>query len=119
LLDVTIQPVSDKNTAMVPWGYAEDGKATDFWVYLPVLSKVKRIVSMADSGESGAVFGSEVTVEYAEVGMVRDYTYKMLGEDTYLGRPVWKIELTPTAVGSSVPSTVASSSPSTRSASSC
>lgn len=96
-LDVIIQPISDKNTAMLSWGYAEDDKATDFWVYLPVLSKVKRIVSVADSGESGAVFGSEVSAEDADVKKVRDYTYKLLGEDTYRGRPVWKIELTPTA----------------------
>jgi hypothetical protein len=96
-LDVIIQPISDKNTAMLSWGYAEDDKASDFWVYLPVLSKVKRIVSVADSGESGAVFGSEVTAEDAEVKKVGDYTYKMLGEDSYRGRPVWRIELTPTA----------------------
>ncbi|GAB3351028.1 outer membrane lipoprotein-sorting protein [Lysobacter tyrosinilyticus] len=95
-LDVIVQPISDKNTAMLSWGYAED-KASDFWVYLPVLSKVKRIVSVADSGESGAVFGSELSAEDADVRKVRDYTYKMLGEDTYRGRPVWKIELTPTA----------------------
>lgn len=95
-LDVIIQPIGDKNTAMLSWGYAEDDKATDFWVYLPVLSKVKRIVSVADSGESGAVFGSEVTAEDAEVKKVGDYTYKLLGEDTYRGRPVWKIESTPT-----------------------
>ncbi|MBM0108582.1 outer membrane lipoprotein-sorting protein [Steroidobacter sp. S1-65] len=96
-LDVIIQPISDKNTAMLSWGYAEDDKATDFWVYLPVLSKVRRIVSVADSGESGAVFGSEVSAEDADVKKVRDYTYEMLGEDTHRGRPVWKIELTPTA----------------------
>ena len=96
-LDVIIQPISDKNTAMLSWGYAEDEKASDFWVYLPVLSKVKRIVSVADSGESGAVFGSEVSAEDSDVKKVRDYTYKMLGEDTYRGRPVWKIEMTPTA----------------------
>jgi Outer membrane lipoprotein-sorting protein len=96
-LDVIIQPISDKNTAMLSWGYAEDDKASDFWVYLPVLSKVKRIVSVADSGESGAVFGSELSAEDADVRKVGDYTNKMLGEDTYRGRPVWKIELTPTA----------------------
>ena len=95
-LDVIIQPVSDKNTAMLSWGYAEDERASDFWVYLPVLSKVKRIVSVADSGESGAVFGSEVSAEDADVRKVKDYTYKMLGEDTYRGRAVWKVELTPT-----------------------
>jgi hypothetical protein len=96
-LDVIVQPISDKNTAMLSWGYAEDDKASDFWVYLPVLSKVKRIVSVADSGESGSVFGSEVTTEDAEVKKVGDYTYKLLGDETYRGRQVWKVEMTPTA----------------------
>lgn len=96
-LEVISQPINDKNTALLSWGYAEDDKATDLWVYLPVLSKVKRIVSVADSNESGAVFGSEVSAEDADVKKVRDYTYKMLGEDTYRGRPVWKVEMTPTA----------------------
>lgn len=96
-LDVIIQPVSDKHTAMLSWGYAEEEKASDFWVYLPVLSKVKRIVSVADSGESGAVFGSELSAEDADVRKLGDYTYTMLGEDTYRGRPVWKIEMSPTA----------------------
>ena len=96
-LDVIMQPVSDKNTAMLSWGYAGDDRPSDFWVYLPVLSKVKRVVSVTDGGESGAVFGSEVSAEDADVRKVRDYTYKILGEDTYRGRPVWKIEMTPTA----------------------
>ena len=94
-LDVISQPISDKNTVMLSWGYPAE-KPSDFWVYLPVLSKVKRIVSVADSGESGAVFGSELSAEDADVRKVRDYTYKLLGEDTYRGRPVWKIESTPT-----------------------
>lgn len=96
-LDVIIQPISDKNTAMLSWGYAGEDRPSDFWVYLPVLSKVKRIVSVADSGESGAVFGSEVSAEDSDVRKVGDYTYKMLGDDTYRGRSVWKIEMTPTA----------------------
>ena len=49
-LDVIIEPISDKNTVMLSYGYAEDDRASDFWVYLPVLSKVKRIVFVADGG---------------------------------------------------------------------
>ena len=96
-LDVIVEPVSDKNTVMLSFGYAEDERASDFWVYLPVLSKVKRIVSVPDGGETGAVFGSEMSAEDAEPQKVIDYTYKMLGEDTYRGRSVWKIEMIPTA----------------------
>lgn len=95
--DVIIEPIGDKGTATLSWGYAEDDKPSDFWVYLPVLSKVKRIASVTDGSESGAVFGSEVSAEDADVKKVKDYTYALLGEDTYRNRPVWKIEMTPTA----------------------
>lgn len=94
-LDVIIDPVSDKGMALLSWGYGDDDKASDFWVYLPALSKVKRIVSVSDSNESGAVFGSEVSAEDADVKKIKNYTYKMLGEDIFRGRGVWKIEMTP------------------------
>lgn len=95
-LQVITDPVSDKGTAMLSWGYADDEKASDFWVYLPELSKVKRIVSVSDGNESGAVFGSEVSAEDADVKKVKHYTYKLLGDDVYLNRPVTKVEMTPT-----------------------
>jgi Outer membrane lipoprotein-sorting protein len=96
-IDVIIEPIGDKGTATLSWVYAEDNKPSDFWVYLPVLSKVKRIASVTDGSESGAVFGSEVSAEDADIKKVKDYTYKLLGEDTYRNRAVWKIEMTPTA----------------------
>ena len=96
-IDVIIEPIGEKGTATLSWGYAEDNKPSDFWVYLPVLSKVKRIASVTDGSESGAVFGSEVSAEDADIKKVKDYTYKLLGEDTYRNRAVWKIEMTPTA----------------------
>ncbi len=96
-IDVIIEPIGDKGTATLSWGYAEDNKPSDFWVYLPVLSKVKRIASVTDGSESGAVFGSELSAEDADIKKVKDYTYKLLGEDTYRNRAVWKIEMTPTA----------------------
>lgn len=95
-IDVITDPVSDKGTALLSWGYADDEKASDFWVYLPELSKVKRIVSVSDSNESGAVFGSEVSAEDADVKKVKNYTYKLLGDDVYRNRPVTKVEMTPT-----------------------
>lgn len=95
--DVIIDPVSDKGTAMLSWGYADDRKDSDFWVYLPALAKVKRIVSVSDSSESGAVFGSELSTEDADVKKVKDYTYKIKGEEVYRGRPAWIVEMTPTA----------------------
>lgn len=97
-LDVIVDPISDKGTTMLSWVYAEDDKPFDIWVFLPVLNKVKRLVAVSDGNEAAAMFGSEVSTEDSSVNRkIRDYTYKMLGEDTYRGRSVWKIEMTSTA----------------------
>lgn len=96
-LDVIVDPVSDKGTTMLSWIYADDDKPFDIWVYLPVLNKVKRLVAVSDGNEAAAMFGSEVSTEdSSDDRKIRDYTYKLLGQETYRGRPVWKIEMTPT-----------------------
>jgi hypothetical protein len=94
--DLIIDPVSDKGTAMLSFGYADDKKDTDFWLYLPALAKVRRVVSVSDSNESGAVFGSEVSTEDADIKKIKDYTYELKGEEVYRGRPAWIVEMTPT-----------------------
>jgi hypothetical protein len=95
--DVIIDPANDKGTALLSYGYADDKKGSDFWIFLPAIGKVKRVVSVSDGNESGAVFGSEVSSEDSDVKKVKDYTYKLLGEEVYRKRPAWKIEMTPTA----------------------
>lgn len=96
-VDVIVDPVSDKGTTMLSWIYADEGKPFDIWVYLPVLNKVKRLAAVSDGNEAAAMFGSEVSTEDSSGDRkIRDYTYKLLGEATYRGRPVWRIEMTPT-----------------------
>jgi hypothetical protein len=96
-LDVIVDPVSEKGTTMLSWIYADDNKPFDIWVYLPVLDKVKRLVAVSDGNEAAAMFGSEVSTEdSSDDRKIRDYTYKLLGQETYRGRSVWKIEMTPT-----------------------
>ena len=95
--DLIIDPISDKGTAMLSLGYADDEKDTDFWLYLPALAKVKRVVSVSDSNESGSVFGSQVSTEDADIKKIKDYTYQLKGEEIYRGRPAWIVEMTPTA----------------------
>jgi Outer membrane lipoprotein-sorting protein len=94
--DVIIDPVNDKGTAMLSMGYADDKKDSDFWIYLPALAKVKRIVSVSDSNESGAVFGSEISTEDADVKKIKDYSYRLMGQEVLRGRPAWIVEMTPT-----------------------
>ncbi|MFD0727062.1 outer membrane lipoprotein-sorting protein [Lysobacter brunescens] len=96
-LDVIVDPVSEKGTTMLSWIYADEDKTFDIWVYLPVLNKVKRLVAVSDGNEAAAMFGSEVSTEdSSDDRKVKDYTYKLLGQETYRGRPVWKIEMIPT-----------------------
>jgi hypothetical protein len=95
--DVIIAPIGDKGTSMLSYGYADQKKDSDFWIYLPALAKVKRVVSVSDSNESGAVFGSELSTEDADVKRIKDYTYKILGSETVRGREAWMVEMTPTA----------------------
>jgi hypothetical protein len=96
-LDVIVDPVSDKGTTMLSYIYAADDKPFDIWVFLPVLNKVKRLVAVSDGNEAAAMFGSEVSTEdSSDDRKIRDYTYQLLGQDTYRGREVWKIEMTPT-----------------------
>lgn len=95
-LDMIISPIADKGTNMLVWKKADEDD-NDFWLYLPALGKVKRIASTNDGGETGSVFGTEFLIEDVSTRKIKDYTYKVLGEDTFNNRPVWKIESIPTA----------------------
>ncbi|QHI36103.1 hypothetical protein IMCC3317_14570 [Kordia antarctica] len=95
-LDMIILPIADKGTNMLVWKEA-DQDDNNFWLYLPALGKVKRIASTNDGGETGSVFGTEFSIEDVSTRKIKDYTYKILGEETLNNRPVWKVESVPTA----------------------
>jgi len=91
------EPISDKGTSMLIYEYGERGRDNDNWLYLPALGKINRIIANDDDG--GSVFGSEFSVETAENPMGRkiyEFTYKIIEESTYQGRPVWVVEMLPT-----------------------
>ncbi|MCH2193529.1 outer membrane lipoprotein-sorting protein [Kordia sp.] len=94
-LDMIISPIADKGTNMLVWKKA-DQDDNDFWLYLPALGKVKRIASSNEGGETGSVFGTEFSIEDVSPRKIKDYTYKLLGENTINKRPVWIVESTPT-----------------------
>jgi hypothetical protein len=96
-LDMVISPIADRGTNMLVWKKA-DQDDNDFWLYLPALGKVKRIASSSDGGETGSVFGTEFSIEDVSPRKIKDYTYKIIGEDKFNNRPVWKIESVPTEV---------------------
>jgi hypothetical protein len=90
------EPISDKGTSLLVYEYGERGRDNDNWLYLPALGKVNRVIASDDEG--GSVFGSEFSVETTENPEARkiyDYTYKLVEETSYQGRPVWVIEMLP------------------------
>ncbi|MBO9699903.1 MAG: outer membrane lipoprotein-sorting protein [Sporocytophaga sp.] len=96
---VVLEPSKDKGIGMLTYENLEAGKDNDTWLYLSAIGKVKRLVSSSeDSDESGSFFGSEFSVEDMSSRKVKDYTYKLIGEETYDNRKVWVIESVPTAL---------------------
>lgn len=92
------EPASDRGTGLLVYEYPERGRDNDNWLYLPALGKVNRVI--ANNDEGGSVFGSEFSVETSENPEARkleDWTYRIVESSTYQNRPVWVIELTPTA----------------------
>lgn len=92
-LSIMIKPISDKGIGMLTYEYYDHNTDNDFWLYLPSLGRVKRVVSSDD--ESGRFFGSEFLNENLVVRKVEDYDYSIVEESTYKGNPVWVIELSP------------------------
>lgn len=97
-VSIIIEPKKEQGVGMLTYEYGEPGKDNDSWIYLPALSKVKRLASSSDSNDdSGSFFGSEFSLEDMEDLKINEYNFEILGEENYKGRDVWVIEYTPTA----------------------
>lgn len=95
-LDVVLEPIRDKGMCLLTYSYFASGKDTEIWIYMPALSKIKKMVSSSQGSETGSVFGSEFSMEDAVGRKYSDYTYKYIKEGTFDKRPVWVIESLPT-----------------------
>lgn len=96
-VSIIIEPKKEQGVGMLTYEYGELGKDNDSWIYLPELSKVKRLASSSDSNDSsGSFFGSEFSLEDMEDLKIDEYSYKILKEENYKGRETWVIEYTPT-----------------------
>ena len=96
-VSIVREPIGDMGTSLLVYEYGQRGRDNDNWLYLPALGKVNRVVANDDEG--GSVFGSEFSVETTENPEARkifEYTYKLVEEASYDGRPVWVIEMLPT-----------------------
>ncbi|MDR3057742.1 MAG: outer membrane lipoprotein-sorting protein [Prevotella sp.] len=96
-LAIILEPISDKGVGTITFDYNDASKDADTWIYLPALSKVKRVISTKDDSDtSGSFFGSEFAIEDIENKKIDDFTYKILKEEIYDQRPTWVIESIPT-----------------------
>jgi hypothetical protein len=97
-VSIIVEPKKEQGVGMLTYEYGKAGKDNDSWMYLPALSKVKRIASSSDSNDdSGSFFGSEFSLEDMEDVKVNEYSFQVLGEENYKGRQVWVVEYTPGA----------------------
>ncbi len=63
------------------------------WLYLPELRRVKKISSR---NKSGAFMASEFAYEDISGNTLDKFEYKLIGEETYNGKPCYIVERTPT-----------------------
>ncbi|MFK7889655.1 MAG: outer membrane lipoprotein-sorting protein [Granulosicoccus sp.] len=76
-------PRDVKGTALLTWSYALEDD--DQWLYLPALSRVKRISS---DNKTGPFMGSEFSYEDLSSQELDKYTYRYVREDVVDGVPV-------------------------------
>ncbi len=94
---ILIEPPGEKGIGFLQYDYEQKGRETDQWLYLSALGKVKRIVSGNENEpKTGSFFGSEMSYEDMEKRHLDDYTYKILGTETYAKRACTVIESKPT-----------------------
>lgn len=85
-------PADVKGTAFMVWKYL--AREDDRWIFIPAIRLVRRIA--ADDKRSSFV-GSDFTYEDVSGREVKDETHVLRGEETLVGRPVYRIESVPKA----------------------
>jgi hypothetical protein len=93
---ILLEPAGEKGIGFLQYDYDKKGKETDQWLYLSALGKVKRIVSGNENEpKTGSFFGSELSYEDMEKRHIDEYTYTILGKETYAERMCTVIESVP------------------------
>ncbi len=97
MVTILLEPIGERGIGFLQFDYDHIDRETDQWIYLSALGKVKRIVSGNENEpKDGSFFGTEFNYEDMESRHVDNYTYKLLAEETYQGRPCWVVESSPT-----------------------
>jgi len=96
-----LQPADVKGTSFLTTESA--GSAKNQYIYLPSLKKTTRIAS---SDKNKPFMGSDLTYDDFGSRNLGDYSFKLLGEESYNGKSCWKVESTSKDTGSSIRRTV-------------
>ena len=83
-------PAEISGTGILIFDYPE--KSDDMWIYLPALRKTRRIVSKE---KSKSFMGSEFSNANMAAPGLDEFTYILLGPDTYQGKGCVKVESIP------------------------
>ena len=87
-----LAPADVKDTGFLTYDYDDPEQDDDQWLYLPALSKSKRIAS---SDKSGAFMGSDFNYSDMTRRNLNAYDFRLLKEDEVRGRKAWLIEALP------------------------
>jgi hypothetical protein len=85
-----LEPADVKGSSFLRLSHED--RDDDMWLYLPAFGKVRRIASHAKSGN---FMGSDFTYEDLGDRKLKDYTYKLLKEETIGDKACWVIESIP------------------------
>jgi outer membrane lipoprotein-sorting protein len=83
-------PADISGTGILIFDYPE--KSDDMWIYLPALRKTRRIVSKE---KSKSFMGSEFSNANMTAPGLDDFSYTLLGSDTYLDKNCYMVESIP------------------------
>ena len=85
-----LSPPEVKGTGILIFDYSD--KSDDMWIYLPALRKTRRIVSRE---KSKSFMGSEFSNANMTAPGLDDFTYSLLGTDTFLDKNCYMVESIP------------------------
>ncbi len=87
-----LSPADVEDTGFLTWDYDDPERDDDQWIYLPALSRTKRIAS---SDKSGSFMGSDFSYADMTDRPISHYEYTLMKETEVDGHPVWQIEAVP------------------------
>jgi Outer membrane lipoprotein-sorting protein len=87
-----VEPADVEDTGFLTYDYDDPERDDDQWLYLPALSRTKRIAS---ADKSGSFMGSDFSYADMTDRPIRSYEYTLMKETEVDGHPVWQIEAVP------------------------